>query len=168
MAKGAALRCDELAVGPVAWRAAASIADAACVDLTPPPRCRWLKIFAHDANEPRETDAAMLRLDVNAVRMDRLDVNAVRMDPVARSTELRLRAALLPVHLRLDQHALRFFQSFASRGERVKDADDDSDDEAIVDADPVTDATAAFFQLAEIRVPSVRLDYVPRDVDVAA
>ena len=161
MAKGAALRCDELAAGPVAWRAAASIADAACVDLTPPPRCRWPKILAHDANVPRETDSAMFRLDVSAVRMDPAGAGSG-------ATELRLKVALLPVHLRLDQHALRFFQSFASRGERVKDADDDSDDEAIVDADPVTDATAAFFQLAEIRVPSVRLDYVPRDVDVAA
>jgi len=161
VAKGAALRCDELAAGPVAWRAAASIADAACVDLTPPPRCRWPKILAHDANVPRETDSVMFRLDVSAVRMDPAGAGSG-------ATELRLKVALLPVHLRLDQHALRFFQSFASRGERVKDADDDSDDEAIVDADPVTDATAAFFQLAEIRVPSVRLDYVPRDVDVAA
>ena len=166
VAKGAALRCDELAVGPVAWRAAASIADAACVDLTPPPRCRWPKIFAHDANAPRETDAAMLRLDVNAVRMD----------PAARSTELRLRAALLPVHLRLDQHALRFFQSFASREREDQEGgsggsrSSTSDDEATVDAIGVDAATArsAFFQLAEIRVPSVRIDYVPRDVDVAA
>lgn len=166
MAKGAALRCDELAVCPVAWRAAASIADAACVDLTPPPRCRWPKIFAHDANAPRETDAAMLRLDVNAVRMD----------PAARSTELRLRAALLPVHLRLDQHALRFFQSFASREREDQEGgsggsrSSTADDEATVDAIGVDAATArsAFFQLAEIRVPSVRIDYVPRDVDVAA
>ena len=188
MAKGAALRCDELAVCPVAWRAAASIADAACVDLTPPPRCRWPKIFAHDANAPRETDAAMLRLDVSAVRMDPAGLAGTG------ATELRLRVALLPVHLRLDQHALRFFQSFASRGERVEDAGDDSgddsgdagvgvdgrrrrrsgsgssrdsDDEATVDAIGAQ-AKAAFFQLAEIRVPSVRLDYVPRDVDVAA
>ena len=193
VAKGAALRCDELAAGSggsgsVAWRAAASIADAACVDLTPPPRCRWPKIFAHDATAPRETDAAMLRLDVSAVRMDPAGAGTG-------ATELRLRVALLPVHLRLDQHALRFFQSFASRGERVEDAGDDSgddsgdagvgvdgrrrrrrsgsrssrdsDDEATVDAIGAQ-AKAAFFQLAEIRVPSVRLDYVPRDVDVAA
>ena len=192
VAKGAALRCDELVAGSggsgsVAWRAAASIADAACVDLTPPPRCRWPKIFAHDATAPRETDAAMLRLDVSAVRMDPAGAGTG-------ATELRLRVALLPVHLRLDQHALRFFQSFASRGERVEDAGDDSgddsgdagvgvdgrrrrrsgsrssrdsDDEATVDAIGAQ-AKAAFFQLAEIRVPSVRLDYVPRDVDVAA
>jgi len=170
--KGAALRCDELAAGPVAWRAVAAVTDAACMDLTPPPRCQWRTILAHDPKVERETDAAMLRAEISAVRMD--------PDGASDATELRLRAALLPVHLRLDQHAVRFFQTFGARGgaERAEaeSVDDYSDSEdfnadggSISDGDAVeTAASAAYFQLVEIRAPSIRLDYVPRDVDVAA
>ena len=170
--KGAALRCDELAAGPVAWRAVAAVTDAACMDLTPPPRCQWRKILAHDPKVERETDVAMLRAEISAVRMD--------PDGASDATELRLRAALLPLHLRLDQHAVRFFQAFGARGgaERAEteSGDDYSDSEdfnadggSISDGDAVeTAASAAYFQLVEIRAPSIRLDYVPRDVDVAA
>ena len=172
MVKGAALRCDELAAGPVAWRAVAAVTDAACMDLTPPPRCQWRKILAHDPKVERETDAAMLRAEISAVRMD--------PDGASDATELRLRAALLPVHLRLDQHAVRFFQTFGARGgaERAgtesgddySDSEDfNADDGSTSSGDAVeTAASAAYFQLVEIRAPSIRLDYVPRDVDVAA
>jgi len=82
----------------VAWRAVAAVTDAACMDLTPPPRCQWRTILAHDPKVERETDAAMLRAEISAVRMD--------PDGASDATELRLRAALLPLHLRLDQHAV--------------------------------------------------------------
>jgi len=200
--KGAALRADEFprtgAGAVLAWRAAIAVADAALLDLTPPPRCRWGKILAVDSAVPREDGAATVRAELTAVRPDQDCPDGV---------ELQLRATLLPLHLRLDQHVLKFLQAFfqvgetgpgAEAGSVTADASVDTDTDATMrgnnegggedvagyDDDmeggaPAAAAAAAasaaeeeasraYFQLVEVRATSVRLDYCPRAVDVAA
>ena len=126
---------------------------------------------------PRENGSAMARAEATAVRPD-LDCPD--------GVELRLRAALLPLHVRLDQHALTFLREFfgAERGGSSADAsggggegggltteapDDDREEEARGEAAAAAaEAGKAYFQLVEVRATSVRFDYCPRAVDVAA
>ena len=144
VAKDAALRCDELAAGSggsgsVAWRAAASIADAACVDLTPPPRCRWPKIFAHDASRA----AGDGRGDAQTGRERRSDglrgFSRNRRDGAPTPGRVAPRAPP-PGPARAS-----FLPPFASRGERIEDAGDDSGD------DPATRASVSMDVVVVVR-----------------
>ncbi|KAF8013693.1 hypothetical protein BT93_I1529 [Corymbia citriodora subsp. variegata] len=111
----------------------------------------------------------------------KLDLEAVRPDPLIPLEEYRLCIALLPLRLHLHQRQLDFFISFFGNEDLPQDwssgvqnnldgsevlpqnAQSGSMRNAIVD-----EALLPYFQKFDIRPFSVRVDYIPQRVDLAA
>ncbi|XP_077225008.1 autophagy 2 [Tasmannia lanceolata] len=125
--------------------------------------------YYHSKDHPRESCAKAFKLDLEAVRPDRLT-------PLE---EYRLRLALLPVVLHLDQGQLDFLISFFA----CKDSSTDHSLNLCNDMGGsrmmqksgcfggqtiVEEALLPFFQKCDIWPAVVRVDYTPRHIDLAA
>ena len=185
---------------PLAWRITSSIDDAAALDRT--RGCRWRRVLAHDDDAPRETKSSagrLLRVELTAARPesvvgstpDAANSNAnvdPRAVPGAKSypdpdeTELRLRAAALPLHLRLDQNVVRFLSAYfcapaeeepftrVDHPTRDDEREDSSGDEtnAAASVESAAASRSPYFQIVDVPATSLRVDYLPRSVNLDA
>ena len=185
---------------PFAWRIVSSIDDAAALDRT--RGCRWRRVLAHDDDAPRETKSSagrLLRVELTAARPesvvgstpDAANSNA-NVDPRAvpgatsypdpDETELRLRAAALPLHLRLDQNVVRFLSAYfcapaeeepftrVDHPTRDDEREDSSGDEtnAAASVESAAASRSPYFQIVDVPATSLRVDYLPRSVNLDA
>jgi autophagy-related protein 2 len=115
----------------------------------------------------------------------KIEMDAVRPDPVAPLEEYRLFLALLPIRLHLDQHHIDFCINFFSprAGPIVPPHSGLVDDSLYPSAgssinsvpsyesgnpDTANDAFLPYFQICELQPLSIRLDYLPRHIDLMA
>ncbi|KAF5180466.1 Autophagy-related protein [Thalictrum thalictroides] len=123
--------------------------------------------YYHSKDHPRESSAKAFKLDLEAVRPD----------PSTPLEEYRLRLALLPMLLHLDQDQLDFLISFF--GEKESAFDQSTRDVCNSSMSPTksselggssiaAEALLPFFQKFDIWPIVVRVDYSPRRVDLAA
>ncbi|PIA56428.1 hypothetical protein AQUCO_00700628v1 [Aquilegia coerulea] len=123
--------------------------------------------YYHSKDHPRESSAKAFKLDLEAVRPD----------PSTPLEEYRLRLALLPMLLHLDQDQLDFLISFFVEKESAFDqstSDVCSSSMSSTKSSEFGGSTIAaeallpFFQKFDIWPVIVRVDYSPRRVDLAA
>jgi autophagy-related protein 2 len=115
----------------------------------------------------------------------KIEMDAVRPDPVAPLEEYRLFLALLPIRLHLDQQHIDFCINFFSpcAGPIVPPHSGLVDDSLYPSAgssinsvpsfesgnpDTANDAFLPYFQICELQPLSIRLDYLPRHIDLVA
>eukprot|EP00898_Chlorokybus_atmophyticus_P006013 jgi/Chlat1/6412/Chrsp45S06026 len=111
----------------------------------------WRRIMGyHSAHGPRETNSSMVRVELTAVRPE----------PSAPLEEHRLRVALLPIRLHLDQHHVHFWTAFFAPLATISIA--------TAQTDPLPQDAMPFFQMCEVLSTVVRIDYKPRHVDLIA
>ena len=97
-------------------------------------------------------------------------------------TELRLRAAALPLHLRLDQNVVRFLSAYfcapaeeepftrVDHPTRDDEREDSSGDEtnAAASVESAAASRSPYFQIVDVPATSLRVDYLPRSVNLDA
>lgn len=164
---GLSLQYDAFAPGGhYAWRVAASALDVNVVDVTPDAAWRNVLGYLADPTQPRES----------GTRAVSADLTAVRPDACLTLEEFRLRITLLPVRVQLDQRVVRFLTAFfASDGTEAPQGAAPSFGEGngygSGDGDTGGDGDThalAFFQRVEVSAFDLRLDHMPRTVDIAA
>ena len=134
----------------------------------------------------------MIRVEVTAARPDVGSNANSRSNPGANpgadpdETELRLRAAVLPLHLRLDQNVVRFLSAYfgaPAEEEPFTRVDHPTRDDEREDDGHETNAAAEsaevvfvllllarspYFQFVDVPATSLRVDYLPRSVNIGA
>ncbi|CAM6061747.1 unnamed protein product [Sphagnum tenellum] len=137
----------------------------------------WKMVLGYHrtASQPRESSSQAMKIEMDAVRPD----------PVAPLEEYRLFLALLPIRLHLDQHHIDFCINFFSprAGPIVPPHSGLVDDSLYPSAgssinsvpsfesgnpDTANDAFLPYFQICELQPLSIRLDYLPRHIDLMA
>ncbi|KAJ0983472.1 hypothetical protein J5N97_011727 [Dioscorea zingiberensis] len=135
-------------------------------------RMPWKMVlgYYHSKNHPRESCAKAFKLDLEVVKPD----------PLTPLEEYRLHLELLPIRLHLDQSQLNFLIHFFGKdADRISSQPNEPNDvekseisgkkkvnygkKAIVE-----EALLPFFQKCDVRPVVVRVDYIPRRVDLAA
>ncbi|KAH7446345.1 hypothetical protein KP509_01G052200 [Ceratopteris richardii] len=122
----------------------------------------WKKILGYHRSKsrPRESYARALRMELESVRPN----------PSIPAEEYRLSLQLLPLLLHLDQRHVDFLTNFfsaplASHQQEISSSCASSESNASEVSD---DSLLPFFQICELQPFSVRVDYVPRHVDISA
>ncbi|XP_010521447.1 PREDICTED: autophagy-related protein 2 [Tarenaya hassleriana] len=130
----------------------------------------WALVFGYynSKDHPRETSSKVFKLDLKAVRPD----------PQTPLEEYRLRAAFLPLLLHLHQSQVDFLISFfgANSTEKPVGSVDDSGafTSSVVRSDSIRghniieEALLPYFQKFDVWPVTVRVDYSPHHVDLAA
>ncbi|KAG0629237.1 hypothetical protein M758_1G087800 [Ceratodon purpureus] len=138
------------------------------------PNAPWKTVvgYHHVASRPRETSSQAVKIDMDAVRPDPSDV----------LEEYRVSFALLPIRLHLDQRHLDFCMKFfssqfsASQGTLSEENLNSSGNSSLSSTpsvssnltDSPTEPLLPFFQMFEVLPFNIRVDYLPRRVDLAA
>ncbi|KAL5992771.1 hypothetical protein ACLOJK_013690 [Asimina triloba] len=117
---------------------------------------------------PRESSAKALKVDLECVRPD----------PAIPLEEYRLQLAFLPIRVHLDQEQLNFLISFFTRNDPLNDSsqNDPSDTSGSRSTENwslgrqaiAREALLPFFQKCDIWPGVVRVDYIPRHINLAA
>ncbi|KAI5076002.1 hypothetical protein GOP47_0008067 [Adiantum capillus-veneris] len=149
-------------MGIYASRLALSIEEAGIYDCS--KNAPWKKVLGYhwSKSRPRESSAKALKLELESVRPN----------PLVPVEEYRLSVQLLPILLHLDQRHVEFLANFFSAPALSSQGNDEvassySSFELKV-AEGSEDALLPFFQICELQSFSIRVDYVPRHVDIGA
>ncbi|BBN15299.1 autophagy-related protein 2 [Marchantia polymorpha subsp. ruderalis] len=161
------------AVGLYASRLVVTVRDIAVYDESNDAPWKTVVSYNRSKGRPRESSAQAVIIEMDAVRPD----------PTAPLEEYRLLISLLPISLHLDQRHIDFCIQFFSQ-HRSGTTDVTPRDEAV---HPLSDSTSnlasdvssdinemtdeellPFFQICEMRPLTIRVDYVPRRVDISS
>ncbi|GAQ87036.1 autophagy protein 2 [Klebsormidium nitens] len=143
-----------------ASRLAVSVRDITVYDFS--KSAPWRMIMGHyrSASCPRESGSKALRVEMDAVRPN----------PASLLEEYRLLLALLPLRLHLDQRHIDFCADFFAGGGAVpgspREVDAGGGGVAKQQGDGVEEAFLPFFQMFEMRPLTIRVDYLPRRIDL--
>lgn len=122
--------------------------------------------YYHSKDHPRESCAKAFKLDLEVVKPD----------PMTPLEEYRLHLEFLPIRLHLDQSQLNFLINFFGKGaDRINSQPNDLEKSQIPGKKVnygtktiVEEALLPFFQKCDVMPVVVRVDYIPRRVDLGA
>ncbi|KAJ7546728.1 hypothetical protein O6H91_08G051700 [Diphasiastrum complanatum] len=121
--------------------------------------------YYRSSSYPRETSSKAVKIEMDSVRPN----------PESPLEEYRLLLSLLPIRLHLDQQHIDFFIDFFSQdtclaGCQCQTSTDGTflSGTASTELETTDEALLPFFQMCEIRPFMIRVDYLPRRLDLAA
>ncbi|CAM6122683.1 unnamed protein product [Calypogeia fissa] len=159
------------AVGLYASRLVVSIRDIGVYDCSSDAPWKMVLGYHRSKSRPRESSSQAVKIEMDSVRPN----------PSAPLEEYRLSIGLLPIRLHLDQRHIDFCIEFFSPRQSSSAPGQSSDEGGYslagspISGSPelppdtnglVEDALLPFFQICELRPFTVRVDYLPRRVDL--